>query len=313
MDQNVPIMSDDDHSAALLQRFQNAMEAQLYADATEAMLEFVAHAGILYTAVPTPDNELLAEADRCLSQCDWAGTERALLQRLALPDISCNIAAGTHMNLARLYDLLNQEAKSLRHSELATAAMREYRITNMPLVMALHSEANRNLRFGHISRASEIVAESLSLLEDSVLWNHLRAKTFVLRGKCEVHTGQLELARADLDSAFGLIQPMTAMEFAAGIRASLSECWEVRGELSTTLGDLDDAVDCWQEAAALARAVLNESTILEREVAYDLIAMADVLDGLSRALTAVDRIAEAREADAQRADIHTSLGLPAAQ
>jgi hypothetical protein len=173
--------------------------------------------------------------------------------------------------------------------------------------MSLETEARCLVRMGHLIEANAIITEALSVLNDEPTYNHLRAWALILRAKCAVVAGRMPDADRDLDVAYGILQPLAAMESAGGIHSGLAQWWSVSARLCTAREDYEGSVAAWNNAVKFAKHVAELPQI---ERVYALAAVAFMLKGLAGALSSVGRGAGGRRVERERRLLLDDLGVP---
>jgi hypothetical protein len=209
--------------------------------------------------------------------------------------------------LAALYRLLNRDAEALRETHEATVAARKADIPIL-LAMSLASEASALIRCEQSIEAGALIAEGFSIISADKAFKQIRARFLTLRAECAIQSSQLADAESELSETFGVLQPLSAMDFAAGVHTDLARWWRVTAILRNACDDMQGAVAAWREGVSAAKHV---ATLPQCQDVYVHAAVADMLTGLATALTAVGREKDAQAALAERKTILTNLGLPA--
>ncbi len=297
---------DDEGFMELLRRYQDAVDAGDAADAEAALGEIFDFAEQWCEDDPSPDLALTTAALECEEEGDWAGAEATYRQILSLPGLEPHKECRAHASLAGLCLLLHRELDALSHARRATAAARR-EDTPLLLPMVLQREARCLIRCGHLEEAQAVVAEALSEIGEDKACSQLRASILIMRAECAVRSDQLSDADRDLDQAFGLLRPMSGMDFAAGIQSDLARWWSVTARLRAAREDHEGAAKAWDEALSASRHV---ASLPHAESVYTKVAVADVLKGLAGALSACGRADHASAAIAERKAILTAVGVP---
>jgi tetratricopeptide (TPR) repeat protein len=297
---------DDDRFLTLLRQYQDAVNAENFADAEAAIQEIFAFLEEWRHDDPSPDFDLTTAAVECEENGDWAGEQSTYSQILSLPGLEPHKECRAHSSLASLCLLLNRQRDALSHARRATAAARRAD-TPILLGIVLQREARCLIRCGNVEEARSVVAEALSVMDKDKACNQLRASILILRAECAVRSGRLSDAGRDLDQAFGFLRPMSAMDFAAGIHGDLARWWCVTARLRAAREDHEGAVKAWNAALSASRHV---ASLPHAESVYTKVAVADMLKGLAGALSACGRADHASAAIAERKAILKGVGVP---
>lgn len=295
----------DEAFGKLVERFQPAVDARAFVEAADVVHDVFSLASEWCEQNPSVDLNLTIAAAECEENADWSTAESMYIQILSLPDTEFPTESRAHSRLAGLYRLLHRDSDALDHARRATAARR----ADLPslLLMALEDEVRCLIKCRHIAAACNAVAEALSVIGNDGMLNQNRASMLTLRAECALHNQTLTDADADLETAFGLLQPLADMDIAAGIHCDLAKWWSVTARLRGARGDRHGAVSAWRQAVSTSQHV---ASLPHAESAYTKVMVADMLNGLADALWACDRLHDAASAFEERKDILRSVGLP---
>jgi len=297
----------DDDFKDLLEEYQEAVDSGDVAKVEHVVHDFFALAENWCNENPSPELELTILASNCENNADWSSAESAYRQVLALPALEPIQQSKARSDLAALYRLLSRDADALTEAHRATAAARHADIP-VWLAMTLRHEARCLIQCGQFDQARSVIDEALAVVDADEAYNQIRASILTLRAECAIHAGQLADAKGDLEQSFPLLQPLSAMEFAAGIHRDLARWWSAAAILRAAREDAEGAVDAWRKAVSVARHV---ATLPQTENVYAKATVADMLSGLAQALMVAGRQTDAEAAIAERRAILVRLGLPA--
>jgi len=251
---------------------------------------------------PTPSTLLHVEADELESKGNWTEAEAVRRKILSLDETLENsgILAKAQMDLCGLLRLLGRGGEA---SQFAAAAISSARRAEMfpVLVMALECESWCALEQGDYPRALALAFEAVQVIEPGKLFDSMRAKSLTHRARCWVACGELSAAEPDLATSWELLQARPATKALPGPIMTLTNWWEIKGQLELRQGRLESA------QVATMRAVENRRTL---ESPYALFALARVLTQLGDILRVAGDSEGAEQATNEAGAIRNSLNIP---
>jgi hypothetical protein len=294
---------------ALVQQYHDAVEGGRPLDAELAALNVMSLAAQQALEHPSPDLFLRLEARRCEEQGDWEGAQAAYQKELGRA-----IGAGdmadlfrAHDELSALFHLLGDESSALEHARRGAAAARQVDLRPL-LDQALEGQARCALRLHNHAEAAAVLGEALAGMEAAPTDDLPRARFLVLRARYRVADGDHPAAEQDLQEAWRLLGPQSAMQVAAGVHSGLAGWWSVSAELRAARGDAQGAEEARAQAVERMRHV---AALPQVTGPYTRAGLAEMLQDYGRALLANGRQREADEIFAESRGIRKALGLPA--
>lgn len=291
----------------LARRYQEAIDAGDFDDATAAVGEIGELAEAWCREHPSPDMELMRRANECEERGDWTGAEAAYQKMLELPGIEPHVERRAHGFLASLYHLLGRQTEALRQAALASATGR--RIDDIPLSFAtvLRFQAEYLLWAERLDEAEPLLAEAMLLLANDELYSQQRAAVLIDRAWHAVKCARLADAEKDLAAAFPMLEPLAAWEIAAGVHLDLSRWWAVTARLRTARGEFRSSVDAWREAL---RFCAHVAELPHAASVYTQFGITVLQSELAKALAAAGNHVEALEVIAERKSILERSNIP---
>jgi hypothetical protein len=253
---------------------------------------------------PSPDVQLMNEADALESKGDWPAAEALRQKLLALKEPSGNIGMITkaQMDLSGLLRLLGRLDEAWEFACAATVTARQWPKTFALLVIALSNKVSCALERGDSANALAAAAEAVQVIEPGKLHDNLRARALTARAKCLLAQSDANGAGLDLDSAWELLEANSTSRMLPGIVAALANWWEAKSKLEEQLGNHFRA----REAITLAIEYRRQF-----ETPYARLALARALEKLGEfSRAAGDKEAEERQMSEAKS-IREGLHLPA--
>jgi tetratricopeptide (TPR) repeat protein len=250
------------------------------------------------------------EAHEHENQQDWDAAEAAHLRVLALAGAENQAPAlfKAHQDLASFYSLRDRREEALEHARAALAAARGAELDILTM-MALESLAHTLLRDERIEEVRAAAEEILLLAAADPMYDLQRARALILRARCCVATGELDIVDADLPVAWGLLAPHAAAGFMAGIQSALASWWGVTSRLRAARGDVRAAAVAMREAVFHRR---NVAAAPQLEGPYKYQSLTTALQEYSVALLTAGEFQAAREAFEEAQAIRQAIGLSSA-
>jgi len=137
-------------------------------------------------------------------------------------------------------------------------------------------------------------------------WQEARGK--ILIAQCEMASGNLEEAEAELAAAWSTLQPYETSMILAGPVGTLRGWWRVNARLQQEKGDLPGALAAIGEAVAYARRIALMPQFGEAPAFVKTVA--DLLTQKSTILAAMGDLPAAEEASAEARFLRGSVHLP---
>jgi tetratricopeptide (TPR) repeat protein len=305
--------AEQDEFVSLLQRYQDALDGGRMGDADVLVLEMMKVVEQRIPTEPSPELALQIEADRCEQEGDWHGAKAAYQKALSLAIASSDrySECRNQLSLSGTCRLLGDHESALAHARSATSAARKSADelkTGMVLRTTLQTEARRLLQLNRVEEAHQALDEAISVVE-ACPHDVARAGCLVVRAKCHLLRGDTSECERDLNEAWEILEPMSAMFFAGGAHSGLAEWWRIKAEYLAWQGDADGAkkamgkaVERIRHAVALPQARDPKSRAM----------LADLLRGYGEALAAAGKSAEAQALFDEAREIRRALKLPAA-
>jgi tetratricopeptide (TPR) repeat protein len=254
---------------------------------------------------PSPEVQLLNQADMLESQGEWAAAETVRRQILARAELSDNFGwmVRTQGDLSRHLRTVGRLDEAWELAVAAVASSRHFTKAVMLRVMALTNEVQCALDRGDSDQALASAVEALALVEPGKLHDQARARALTNRARCRLACGDLVGAGLDLAAGWELLRKDPRFCNLPGPLWALGNWWEVKSQLETRLGDRASAREALTQAIEYRR---------QNEGAYELVALAHALGRLGKLLRAEgDEVGEER-CLSEASSILEALNLPVA-
>jgi hypothetical protein len=264
---------------ALIERHTAAMEGGRMADAQECVAAIMCFAAEEAQRNPTPEMLRALLADQAENDGEWDVARRIRQEELdearreSEPTVRASGEARAMLRLAYIEACQGHHERAL---ELARAAVEPLRGLDWPFLLASFLEplAGFALRLGRSEEALRAADEGLSLLDDRRTTDHFRAMLMQRRAEALLQSGCAADARASLDSAWHLVEPLAALDQASGVQSTLANGWRLEARLRTDRGDWPFACEAWQRSLDRYRHVAGLWNNVSRKCN---VALADVL------------------------------------
>jgi tetratricopeptide (TPR) repeat protein len=254
---------------------------------------------------PTPDVQMMNQADELEGQANWPEAEAARRKVLALAESSGNLGmiASAQMKLARLLLLIGRGGEAWQWACAATESARRTKIFPV-LVRALISQARFALARGDVATALTAAAEAVQTVVPGKLHDHERAMTLTSRARCLLANYDPTGAEADLAASWPLLEARTRFGILPGVRWTLATWWEVKSLLEERLGNFVGAREAITSAIEHYRA--------QCEGPHALLALARALEKLGQISKATGDLTGEEQALREAKSIREGLCLPGA-
>lgn len=304
-----PVPSDSASDSQFMKQFDEvigsyaeAATAGRDADAIAAGMRALIMAAEEQAKNPSPDVLLMIEADDLESRGDWGAAESTRRKVLALAESSENpgMIAKAQMDLSRLLRAVGRGDEAWQFACAASVSARRKKCFPL-LVTALLNEASCALERKDLAKALAAASEAVQVVEPGKLYDHERARALTNRARCLVAQGDTAAAQLDLAAAWELLQARSGSWMLAGIRWTLAQWWEVKGQLEEWLGNYLSG----KEAITTAMELLRQS-----EGPHALLAMVRMLEKFADVSRAVGDPAAAEQSLSVAKSIRKGLLLP---
>jgi tetratricopeptide (TPR) repeat protein len=291
-----------------IEDFQKGAESRSPGQMEAAAISALTAATELAEKNPTPDLELKQRADDCESRGDWAGAEARYRQALEYVQSQANpgMVSKAHHDLGRLYQLIGELDKAEESARAAIAAARQARLFPL-LVMGLELQASCALKRSDGAGALKAISEALSVIEPGPIYEGMRAGALVARARCRMASGDWAGAERDLIASKLLLLNSTVSPLFAGAHGRVAQWWEATAENRAHKGDLEGALEAWEEAVKSRRHVASLAHV---SGPYTQASLADVLKKFGQACEAAGRTEDASRAMTESDSIRSELRLP---
>jgi hypothetical protein len=187
---------------------------------------------------PSPDVQLMIEADDLESKGRWPEAEAMHRKVLALEESSGNFGmiAKAQMDLCSLLLQVGRIDEAWRLSVAATASARRTEMS-LVIVMALLYETSCALAIEDPGKALAAGSEAVQLIEPGKLLDNMRSKALTARAKCLLAIGDPSGAESDLASAWDFLQANPVTIMMPGPNWTLGTWWEAKSRLEQSRGD----------------------------------------------------------------------------
>ncbi len=295
----------DAEFGALMVRYHDALVEQQSEPVDALVMEMFTLAEEHCEQNPTPDHDLAVKATLCLENAEWQEAECAYRQILEIPHVGPMRLSSTHMDRCRLFRLLNRDHEALEEARAALTAANEAELDILK-AFALQGQTRCHLDMADCECAMLAIHKTLSLLPEETLFDHIRAKTLILRAECLLLGADFENAKLDLDRALALLTPYSS-QFMAGAHADRAYAWSINASWQVAMGNQERAITAWEMAVGESKHVI---ALAHADNVYSRAAAAFMLAGLEQAYRAVNRFAEADNLLAERVELIEALRLP---
>ncbi len=291
-----------------LKKMRRAFNKSQY-EKIDSLVEDVFATAIEWVEENPPDDwHLTVKASQCEDSADWDGAEaayRRILDEHADSGFSKFVA---HKDLSALYHLIGKDREALEHARLASEAVRGDDCSIL-VAPALQREAILALDQSDVGAAVSLIDEGLAMLDDDPMTRQIRASLLISRARVAIPMKRLSDAKQDLDQAFVQLEPLAAMDQAAGVHRDLACYWKTVAHLCEAKGNRDGAVEAWTEAMNCAAHVMS---LPHAAGVYSPAFFAKKLHGLAEALASQGSLDEAEQVRNTRHEVIGFIGLPVA-
>lgn len=201
--------------------------------------------------VPSLHVAVRMEAHDRETAADWAGAEAAYRRALEIGGDNPHWRYKGHDELRRLYVFLGRHQDALEEARAAVEAGRD--AIGILHAQALVCQALVHLRMGQAAAARDLVTQSLSIQEADRLSDWMTARALAVRARCHVELEDNAAARDDLDAAWRLLEPQSAMAVLPGVQAAFGAWWHAEACLRRRQGDANGCVKAWREVVLSRR------------------------------------------------------------
>ena len=292
--------------ASSIEAYQRAVERNDNEAASDAMHDLFAAAAKVTMDNPDLTTKLLLTAKDLESKGEWEAAIDVYQNILSIADLDALTEMQAHENLGIISRWMNRDSESLEHRRRATASARRSE-SAIILSICLQREAGCMIRCGQIDDAISRLDEALSVLDDGPMYDTQRANALTGQAMCAVKKGSLTAADLYLEEAFHLLKPSAKITIAAGVQGNLAYWWSVRAQLQTAQQDNAESLSSWRKAVETMRQI---AALPHVEPSKANSALADMLKGLARALTAANLEEEMNAALEERRKALDAVGLP---
>jgi tetratricopeptide (TPR) repeat protein len=294
--------------ARLLEEHRQAMDSGRFQDAQAMVPDLFSLAEQWSEQNPSVDHDLTLKADDCQERGDWEGAVAAHRAVLAIQDLNPMRCCSAHGELRSLFRLLNRNDEALLAAQSAVTAARQAD-SEFLLAGSLQALAVCLMDRQEFEQSAALLEEALSILPPDLMYDQMRATTWVLRAECGLLSGKLDGIQADLAKARAILEPAaSSMAIAGGLHTDLARWWRVMAQTHAACGETDATVMAWQNAVQECRHVVS---LPHTQNVRTKAALAFMLAGLAQAQTAAGRTSEAENTRRQRAALIDELHLPA--
>lgn len=268
-------------------------------------LRILAEAAEFARENPSPEIDLMEQAEICQDAGDWEGAETVLQALLRRADDEMT-RWRAHASLAGLREARGDLEGAYCHAASGVAAMKEVDLAALH-VTALDRLASVALRLGRNAEARSAVDRAFGFLPDEGPYNLERAICHILRAACRLQTHDLDGAEDDLQAALPLLEPMSRMSLAAGVHSTLGRWWRVKAELHAARQQPGEACAALEQAVELCRGVCAMPHVSGSRPKLNL---ADALHHHALALRAVGEEQAAKECVQESLALRAAFNLP---
>jgi tetratricopeptide (TPR) repeat protein len=295
----------DNAFSKLLEQFQEAVVTGRFSEADQTLQNVLEGVEDWCDEDQSPSLALTNVGSECEARGDWRGAELAYRQVLTLTDLEPMSKFQAHRNLAGLYRLLDRHNEALVECRQAVIAARESDTTVL-LAVALETLARDLQKAGLVDEAQVQLAEALEVIGEDQMCCHIIGSILTEQGRCAIAKRQLPTANEKLSQAYKLLEPQSAMTFAAGVQQDMAHWWVATAELRSAQNQSYEAVAAWEQAVSFSRhvAALPHAQSINCDKA-----VSEMLRGLARALAVVGRRDESFAAFAEEKTLLEAIGL----
>lgn len=160
-----------------------------------------------------------------------------------------------HSYLGWLYKIFEKPEEALHHTQTAIATMGGL---DLPLEHWVALKIQEGELYLDLSMPNEVMSiiSAVTAFREQLSQGCL-ASVHLLQAHYFLASRQIEEAERELATAFAIWTPMSAEPLAAGVHASLSDCWAATARLRSVSGNCDQVITAWEEAVAARRRVLS--------------------------------------------------------
>jgi len=275
---------------------------------SELLAQLCHYAGESLADDPELQEELVLQAHA--EAGDWEQVQRmheARLDRRTEP-----LPYGTACShLAHFLTLMDRWDEAAPVAALATQAARQ---DDLPLLLGMRLEAQGAIAngCGEHRLALSLFEEGLRNLEIKSSHDLIRARLLIGRARSHLRLGNLADSEADLSEAWKLLQPLSAMTSAGGVKGAFADWWSVQADRCEREAHWQSVHEARSEAVRCCREVLQLAETQQIYPLYHaLIPLARELCQLAQTLARLGQTAAAEEVRDEAQEIRRQVHLPA--
>jgi len=249
----------DEDFEALIHRHTAAIEEGRIADAEHASAAIMAAALERAQADPSPEILKGLLADQAEADGQWDVARRIYEEELAsaeneeVPLARACLRSRALMHLASLDRWEGNHIAAYHQAKVAVEAAREGDSLFL-LALIVEQFAGFALRAGYADKSIAAANEGLICLDESRTNDHVRCLLLCRRAEGYRISGDTDSARRDLNLAWRVIEPLSAMRGAAGIQSSIARYWHIEARLRTDQHDWEQSRIAWENAVQFGKA-----------------------------------------------------------